>query len=193
MFTPPDKTLIRYLLDNYIQLVLVENKQEYKRLRDSPSDDMNSNRQKRYDLELFEKKMAEKILQEYAYDVIVNKCPNCQQLARTPFARQCPHCFHSWHGNSASFKINHTMRLTGRGFYIIGKHVSGAIKAGMKIAFDQIGIAKTGAIMSFEFVRGPRGLKNIEEIGLEIEGLTEQEEKEISLNCPYLIPVPVVK
>lgn len=60
MFTPPDKTLIRYLLDNYIQLVLVENKQEYKRLRDRPSDDMNSNRQKRCDLELFEKTWQKK-------------------------------------------------------------------------------------------------------------------------------------
>jgi hypothetical protein len=40
---------------------------------------------------------AERILQEASNKVILNHCPNCQRLARTPFAKQCRHCHHNWH------------------------------------------------------------------------------------------------
>jgi rRNA maturation endonuclease Nob1 len=28
-----------------------------------------------------------------------NNCPNCGKLARTPEAKQCSHCGHSWRGD----------------------------------------------------------------------------------------------
>jgi hypothetical protein len=30
-------------------------------------------------------------------DNIVNKCPKCNKLTRTPNAKQCRHCGHDWH------------------------------------------------------------------------------------------------
>ena len=29
--------------------------------------------------------------------VVVKRCPQCKAVCRTPMARQCPKCFHSWH------------------------------------------------------------------------------------------------
>jgi len=30
-------------------------------------------------------------------DILVNNCPNCGRLARSPKAEQCRHCGHDWH------------------------------------------------------------------------------------------------
>ena len=40
--------------------------------------------------------IAERIMAEHAGDVFINNCPNCVRLARTPLAKQCRHCGHSW-------------------------------------------------------------------------------------------------
>ena len=45
----------------------------------------------------FYRQTAKRILEEYAGEVALNRCPRCDGLCRTPVARQCPHCFHSWH------------------------------------------------------------------------------------------------
>jgi len=45
----------------------------------------------------FERKTALKILKEHPNDIFLNKCPQCQRLARTPFAKQCKHCKFDWH------------------------------------------------------------------------------------------------
>ena len=38
-----------------------------------------------------------RILRDNADKVFLNYCPRCHGLARTPQAKQCPHCFFSWH------------------------------------------------------------------------------------------------
>jgi hypothetical protein len=43
-----------------------------------------------------DRKIAERILSDHGDKVIINNCPNCGRLARTPIARQCRHCGHSW-------------------------------------------------------------------------------------------------
>jgi len=42
------------------------------------------------------KKIAERILKDHRGKIDFNNCPSCGQLARTPLARQCRHCGHSW-------------------------------------------------------------------------------------------------
>jgi hypothetical protein len=42
--------------------------------------------------------VVERILREQYDEVVFNRCPKCQALARTPTAKQCPKCFYSWHG-----------------------------------------------------------------------------------------------
>jgi len=38
-----------------------------------------------------------RILRDNADKVFLNYCPACHGLARTPKAKQCRHCFFSWH------------------------------------------------------------------------------------------------
>jgi len=42
-------------------------------------------------------KCAERILKEHPDKVYRNLCPKCNQLARTPYAKQCRYCGHDWH------------------------------------------------------------------------------------------------
>jgi hypothetical protein len=43
------------------------------------------------------RQVVERILREHAADVVLNRCPRCDGLCRTPRARQCFRCNHSWH------------------------------------------------------------------------------------------------
>ncbi len=42
-------------------------------------------------------KIAEIIMREYKDKIILNNCPNCEKLARSPYARQCRYCRYDWH------------------------------------------------------------------------------------------------
>ena len=46
--------------------------------------------------EVFELKVAERIMNEFPEKVFLNNCPQCKKLARTPKAKQCRHCGHQW-------------------------------------------------------------------------------------------------
>jgi predicted RNA-binding Zn-ribbon protein involved in translation (DUF1610 family) len=41
-------------------------------------------------------RIAERLLKESG-NMVINNCPNCGKLARTPRAKQCRHCGHDWH------------------------------------------------------------------------------------------------
>ncbi|WP_020535904.1 hypothetical protein [Lewinella cohaerens] len=45
----------------------------------------------------FEIIVAKRILSEQKDKVFLNYCPKCEQLARTPKAKQCRHCGNDWH------------------------------------------------------------------------------------------------
>jgi len=45
---------------------------------------------------LFER-VRERILREHALEVVVNRCPACSRIVRSPKARQCLWCKHTWH------------------------------------------------------------------------------------------------
>ena len=46
--------------------------------------------------EQFYSNVVQRILRERPDKVFLNYCPQCHGLARTPQAKQCPHCFFSW-------------------------------------------------------------------------------------------------
>lgn len=48
-------------------------------------------------LEAFRKRVASRILDEHRDEVFLNYCPKCGGLTRTPMAKLCLHCGHSWH------------------------------------------------------------------------------------------------
>jgi|SRR4051812_37298531 hypothetical protein len=41
-------------------------------------------------------RIAERLLKESG-NTVINNCPKCGKLARTPRAKQCRHCNHDWH------------------------------------------------------------------------------------------------
>jgi hypothetical protein len=46
---------------------------------------------------IFLKNTATRIFNDNRDKIFLNNCPKCGKLARTPRAKQCPHCFHTWH------------------------------------------------------------------------------------------------
>ena len=40
--------------------------------------------------------VRDRVLSEHADQVVINRCPFCEALARTPRARQCPGCYKRW-------------------------------------------------------------------------------------------------
>jgi hypothetical protein len=42
--------------------------------------------------------VRDRILKEHSDKVLLNRCPRCSALARTPTAKQCPRGFFPWHG-----------------------------------------------------------------------------------------------
>ena len=45
----------------------------------------------------FLEKTAKHILSKHVGEIILNHCPKCGTLVRTPKARQCRFCGHDWH------------------------------------------------------------------------------------------------
>jgi hypothetical protein len=60
----------------------------------------------------------------------LNRCPKCQNLGRTPYARQCPSCFFKWHDSlKGKFRVKKTYYLESRNrFYIMGEIHDGLVK-----------------------------------------------------------------
>jgi hypothetical protein len=47
--------------------------------------------------ESFRRGVRERLLREKAEDIIINRCPSCDRIVRTPRARQCLWCGYDWH------------------------------------------------------------------------------------------------
>lgn len=45
----------------------------------------------------FDRLVIGRVLREHGDQVVLNRCPRCRRLPRTPRARQCPWCMHDWH------------------------------------------------------------------------------------------------
>jgi hypothetical protein len=48
-------------------------------------------------LAAFQMRVALRILDQHPGEVVLNYCPRCRALARTPKAKWCPNCGHDWH------------------------------------------------------------------------------------------------
>ena len=50
----------------------------------------------------FMRNTAERIYTEHQQEIVLNCCPRCGALAKTPKAKQCRSCRHDWHADSQS-------------------------------------------------------------------------------------------
>lgn len=98
---------------------------------------------------------ATRIVNETPEKVFLNVCPNCNRLARTPYARQCKHCGQNWHETiAANFKVNKIFSLTQKPdtLFFAGDIKSGTIKKGMRIDLTFLGLAIKPIITMIEFI-----------------------------------------
>jgi hypothetical protein len=51
-------------------------------------------------IDAFRLRVCKRILAEHCNEVVVNRCPQCKRVARTPKARQCFRCGHDWHDSA---------------------------------------------------------------------------------------------
>jgi hypothetical protein len=45
--------------------------------------------------------VVRRLLQDPATQTLINRCPRCHRIVRTPSAKQCLWCKHDWHGSPA--------------------------------------------------------------------------------------------
>ena len=138
----------------------------------------------------FELNIARRIITENPEKVFLNNCSKCNKLARTPYARQCRHCGHNWHGITvAQFKLNNAYQLKGKQFFLLGTVVKGGIKKGQFIDLTMLGLNKKPKIETIEFALKSAHGEIREDIALGTNELTEDEKEFIknrgSLGTPF--------
>ena len=47
--------------------------------------------------EKFRETVFQRLMSDHGEDIFINRCPNCNKIAKTPRAKQCQWCFHDWH------------------------------------------------------------------------------------------------
>jgi hypothetical protein len=128
--------------------------------------------------ENFEVNVANRIIDQDTEKVFFNNCPKCNKLTRTPYARQCRHCGHSWHNIIvAQFKLNSSFQLTSRQFFLLGEITKGEIKQGQFMDLTMLGLNKKPKIEAVEFALKRHDGKVWEDIGLGTNELTEEDKE----------------
>jgi hypothetical protein len=143
-------------------------------------------------IEAFRIKTATRIVKDNPGKVYFNNCPKCERLARTPNAKQCRYCGHSWHSQVvATFQIASAFQVTGRHFFIVGEILSGNIKTGMKADLTIIGLAKKPVITAMEYVLHRENGAAWEDIGLGFFDISEEDKLFLKSNSPFLTAISV--
>lgn len=58
----------------------------------------------------FVEQTAERILSQHGEGIVLNRCPRCGALAKTPKAQQCRFCGHDWHDGPAKVQPPDSIR-----------------------------------------------------------------------------------
>jgi hypothetical protein len=45
----------------------------------------------------FFRQVMRRLMRDFPGELVINRCPQCNRLTRTPTARRCPWCNHDWH------------------------------------------------------------------------------------------------
>ncbi|HSQ23210.1 MAG TPA: hypothetical protein VLN44_02310 [Pyrinomonadaceae bacterium] len=111
--------LARYIVNHYQNLMTLEEKAAYKSVLGETKVANTDNMAMKHALQehwvsdnprvcallangadAFMANVRDRILREHPNDILLNHCPRCRALAKTPTARQCPKCFFSWHDDA---------------------------------------------------------------------------------------------
>lgn len=124
----------------------------------------------------FQIQTAKRILEQNPDKVFLNNCPQCGKLARTPRAKQCRFCGHNWHYQiTGKFRLSFSTKIANRGVFLTGEIVEGEISNTNFIDLAFAGIDKKAKIKSIESVRKIENNKPLNLIGLQLDGVSEDE------------------
>ena len=142
----------------------------------------------------FELNVAKRIMKEIPEKVFLNNCPKCNKLARTPFARQCRHCGHSWRDLTvAQFKLESSFQLKDKYYFLLGHITKGTIQQGQFIDLTMLGLNKRPKIEAIEFALKRQDGKSWEDIGLGTNDLTEEDKEYLKSIGSFGTPLDIIK
>jgi hypothetical protein len=61
------------------------------------ADDASINAALQDGADVFRRQVRNRLLETYADQIFINRCPICQRIVRTPKARLCVWCGHTWY------------------------------------------------------------------------------------------------
>jgi len=105
-------------------------------------------------------------------EYILNRCPNCKFIARTPYAKQCRKCKHDWHEEiGGEFQFKTCFRIAGRPyFWIVGELVKGDLEKGYRLDLTNFQLNVIAEIKQIEFcLKSVNGVKkDLPSLGIKI-------------------------
>jgi hypothetical protein len=144
-------------------------------------------------LDRFEIMVAESILKNNPDKVFFNRCPKCDQLARTPMARQCQHCGYDWHNRVvAQFKFDSAFQISGGYFVLLGDIIAGVVNPGDLIDLTPLGLTCKPVIEEINFARKMRAGLPSEYTGLCTNTLAETEKNVLLSLKDIAKPIDIV-
>ncbi|NIF05927.1 hypothetical protein F3J23_10790 [Chryseobacterium sp. Tr-659] len=136
--------------------------------------------------------VAQRILAEVPEKIFFNDCPQCNRLARTPFAKQCRYCGYSWRNRVTIFRIDSVFKLTNRSFYFLGEIADGEINPGQLMDLAILGLDKKVRIESIEFADRLTNGKPWNGVDLGTNELTEGEQEFLKQKNPIHCIIPII-
>ncbi|KAA3624203.1 MAG: hypothetical protein DWQ02_23360 [Bacteroidetes bacterium] len=128
--------------------------------------------------ETFVIKTAERISKDSPEEFKLNKCPNCDFLTRTPYAKQCRKCSHNWHDEvGAEIQFDSSFRIKGIPyFWIVGELVKGHFETGYRVDLTNFQMNIIAEIKRIEFcLKTVDGVKkDLPSLGIEVDNEQEQ-------------------
>ena len=210
-----DSETAKYIIDYFSNLLTGEEKMAVKhttstyKLEHSTSDNTNLTRiykekgwltsdQTVLDLlkdghDNFELNVATRIVTQNPDKVFFNNCPNCNKLARTPYARQCRHCGHNWHNLTiAKFRLKSTFQLIGQYFFLLGQITEGQFNKGDFMDLTMLGLNKKPKIEAIEFALKKENESVWEDVALGTDELNEDDKEYLQCLGTFGTPFDII-
>jgi hypothetical protein len=115
-------------------------------------------------------------------EYILNRCPNCKFIARTPYAKQCRKCKHDWHEEiRGEFQFETSFKIAGRPyFWIVGELLKGDLEKGYRLDLTNFQLNVIAEIKQIEFcLKSVNGVKkDLPSLGIKINEKEEDLVKE---------------
>ena len=134
-----------------------------------------------------------RILTENPRQIIINNCPECQKLARTPYAKQCRNCGYNWHIPIGICRIQKSFQIQSRNIFVaIVNMEEGKFEAGNYLNLNPIWLSEKPKITAIECALIKNEGNSIEEPALVLSGLNDESKDFLIKNCPFDIVLDII-